>query len=125
LLLRPDLEVSVLHDRNPIWVKLSDGGLRNGYTLKLLNKLYEPRSFKLRVQGLRGAKLTVVGQEHEQAPVIKVAPDQLESIRAYVAVDKAAYAALTDATTEFFFTVTDTVTGAEAEHKANFQGPER
>ena len=45
LLLRPELEVSVLHDRNPIYVKLSDGGLRNGYTVKLLNKLYEPRSF--------------------------------------------------------------------------------
>ena len=43
LLLRPELEVSVLHDRNPIWVKLSEGGMRNGYTLKLLNKLYEPR----------------------------------------------------------------------------------
>jgi cytochrome c oxidase accessory protein FixG len=125
LLLRSDLEVSVLHDRNPIWVKLSDGGLRNGYTLKLLNKLYEPRSFKLGVQGLPGAKLTVVGQEHEQAPVIKVAPDQLESVRAYVAVDKAAYAALPDSTTEFFFTVTDTSTGTEAEHAANFQGPER
>ena len=41
LVLRPDLEVSILHDRNPIYVQLSDGGLRNGYTIKLLNKLYE------------------------------------------------------------------------------------
>ena len=37
LVLRPDLDVNVLHDRNPIYVKLSDGGLRNGYTIKLLN----------------------------------------------------------------------------------------
>ena len=65
LLLRPELEVSVLHDRNPIWVKLSEGGMRNGYTLKLLNKLYEPRSFKLGVQGLSGATVAVVGQDHE------------------------------------------------------------
>ena len=75
LLLRPELEVSVLHDRNPIWVKLSDGGLRNGYTLKLLNKLYEPRSFKLGVRGLVGATLSVVGHEHETDPVVTVAPD--------------------------------------------------
>ena len=51
LVLRPELEVSVLHDRNPLYVKLSDGGLRNGYTVKLLNKLYEPRSFKHRGAG--------------------------------------------------------------------------
>src|SRR5262249_9207437 len=38
LLLRADLDVSVLHDRNPVYVQLSDGGLHNGYTIKLLNK---------------------------------------------------------------------------------------
>ena len=40
LMLRPELEVSVLHDRNPLYVQLSDGGLRNGYTVKVLNKTY-------------------------------------------------------------------------------------
>ncbi len=43
LLLRPTLDVNVLRDRNPLFVKLSDGGVRNGYTLKILNKLHEPR----------------------------------------------------------------------------------
>jgi cytochrome c oxidase accessory protein FixG len=47
LLLRPDLEVNVLRDRNPIYVKLSDGGLRSSYTVKILNKAYEPRSFRV------------------------------------------------------------------------------
>ena len=55
LLLRPDLEVSVLHDRNPIYVKLSDGGLRNGYTIKLLNKLYQPHSLPSCLTGLPSA----------------------------------------------------------------------
>jgi cytochrome c oxidase accessory protein FixG len=125
LLLRPELEVSVLHDRNPIYVKLKDGGLRNGYTVKLLNKLYEPRSFKLGVKGLGGATLSVVGHEHETEPVVNVAPDELQSIRVYVALDKAAYAALSDSASEFFFTVVDTGNGTLAEHSANFQGPER
>ena len=39
LVLRPELGVNVLHDRNPLYVRLSDGGARNGYTIKLLNKL--------------------------------------------------------------------------------------
>ena len=61
----------------------------------------------------------------ETDPVVTVAPDELESARVYVALDKAGYAALPDSTTEFFFIVTDTASGNEAEHKANFQGPER
>ena len=30
--------VSVLHDRNPLFVRLSDGSLRNAYTVRILNK---------------------------------------------------------------------------------------
>src|SRR6187401_2695025 len=64
LLLRPDLDVNVLRDRNPLFVKLSDGGVRNGYTVKLLNKLYAPRALSLGIEGLPGAKLSVVGLEN-------------------------------------------------------------
>ena len=77
LLLRPDLEVSVLHDRNPLYVRLSDGGLRNGYTVKLLNKLYEPRTYSLALEGLPGATLSIIGPEHHTGPAVTVPPDDL------------------------------------------------
>ena len=32
--------VSVLHDRNPLYVRLSDGSLRNAYTLRVINKRF-------------------------------------------------------------------------------------
>ena len=32
------LDVNVLHDRNPLAVTLSDGSIRNAYTVRLLNK---------------------------------------------------------------------------------------
>ena len=66
-LLRPDLEVSVLRDRNPLYVKLSDGGVRNGYTVKVLNKLYAPHAL---VSALRVSRrgLSVVGHEKEVTP---------------------------------------------------------
>ena len=57
-----------VRDRNPLYVKLSDGGVRNGYTVKLLNKLYGPRAFGLGLDGLPGAKLSVVGHESESQP---------------------------------------------------------
>ena len=125
LLLRPELEVNVLHDRNPIYVRLSDGGLRNGYTVKILNKLYEPRSFKIGLNGLPGAKLSIIGHEKDADPLVTVAPDELQSVRIYVALDKAGVAALPESTKEFFFTVTDSESGTQSEHRANFQGPEQ
>jgi len=125
LLLRPDLDISVLHDRNPIYVKLSDSGSRNGYTIKLLNKLYQPRSFSIGVTGLPGAALSVIGHDRESRPVVTVPPDQLESLRLYVTLDQSAVAALAEAATEFSFVVTDLTDQSAVEHRATFQGPAR
>jgi polyferredoxin len=125
LLLRPDLDVSVLHDRNPIYVKLSDGGVRNGYTIKLLNKLYEPGSYRIGVAGLPGATLSIVGHDRETDPVVTVPPDDLQSLRLYVTLDKKAVAALPGAATEFSFVISDVANHTTAEHGATFQGPER
>jgi cytochrome c oxidase accessory protein FixG len=125
LMLRPNIDVNVLHDRNPLYVKLSDGGIRNGYTLKLLNKTNAPRDFRLAVKGLPGAELTMVGQEKEPDPVIAVPADDLQSIRAYVTLDKKANAALPAADAVFSFVVTSADGAAEAEHETTFQGPER
>jgi cytochrome c oxidase accessory protein FixG len=125
LLVRPELEVSVLHDRNPIYVKLSDGGVRNGYTVKILNKAYEPRDFTLAVQGLPGATLSVIGQEKQAKPIITVPADGLQAVRAYVALDKPAVATLDGAASEFSFVVTGLDGVSSADHRALFQGPER
>jgi len=122
LMLRPDLDVSVLHDRNPLYVKLSDGGVRNGFTIKLLNKLYTPRAYKVSVEGLPGAKLDMIG--HEDA-VVPVPPDNLQSVTVYVTLDKAGVKALTQTATEFEFVITDVASGATLEHDATFQGPLR
>ena len=125
LLLRSDLEVNVLHDRNPIYVKLSDGGLRNGYTVKILNKAYEPRAFTIGVRGLEGATLSVVGHDKETAPVVTVPADELQSVRVYVALDRGAVATLPAAATAFSFAVTGTDGASSAEHRSTFQAPER
>jgi len=125
LVVRPDLDVNVLHDRNPIYVRLSDGGLRNGYTVKLLNKLYEPHSFKIGIEGLPGATLSIIGLEKEAEPVVVVPPDDLQTIRLYVTLQKQGAAALKGNSTDFNIVVTDVASGERALHKATFRGPER
>jgi cytochrome c oxidase accessory protein FixG len=123
LLLRPDLEVNILRDRNPLYVKLSDGGIRNGYTIKLLNKLYEPHSFRLSLAGLPGANFSIVGHEHEPDAAITVPPDELQSLRLYVTLDKKSVATLGGAPADFHLVVTDVASGNQAEHGLTFQGP--
>ena len=59
---RQEQAISVIHDRNPMFVRLSDGALRNAYTVRILNKTLEPRSFALTVDGLADIDLKVVGE---------------------------------------------------------------
>jgi cytochrome c oxidase accessory protein FixG len=120
LVTRPVLDVNVLHDRNPLYVRLSDGGVRNGYTVKLLNKMYTPRAFNISLNGLPGAKLDMVGHE---SGVVPVPPDNMQSVRLYVTLDKAAVEALFDQATPFDIVITDIASGSKTEHEATFQGP--
>src|SRR5258708_23056594 len=61
LLTRSLLDVNVLHDRNPVAVKLSDGSIRNAYTVHLLNKRGFDRIIAIDVDGRapRGRELPV------------------------------------------------------------------
>lgn len=52
--------LTVQHDRDPVAVRLSDGSLRNAYTLKLLNKSAGFHTYSLSVSGF-DAKLAIVG----------------------------------------------------------------
>lgn len=87
LLMRDRLEVNVLHDRNPIFVTLADGSIRNGYTVKLLNMIQEPRVIRLSIEGLPGATLTVEGMDdvHGRSADIAVEPDKLRALRVFIA----------------------------------------
>src|SRR5215212_8238071 len=57
LALRSFTGLCALHDRNPIYVTLADGSIRNGYTLRVLNKRPIERVFTVFVEGLPGARL--------------------------------------------------------------------
>ncbi len=60
---RSSLELHVLQNRNPLFVKLSDGSIRNGYTIKILNKTHEDRRYHLAVEGIDGLTFEILGAE--------------------------------------------------------------
>ncbi len=122
---RASLDINVLHDRNPLFVRLSDGSIRNGFTLKILNMTPEARAYGLAMAGLpEGAAYTVVGQE-EQAPdavELTAAPDTVGTYRLHVTVPPGS---LTGAAEPFEFVLTEAETGETARQDAVFRGPER
>ena len=52
---RTRLDLTVQHDRNPLYVQLSDGSIRNNYTVKVRNMETRQREVELVVKGLPGA----------------------------------------------------------------------
>lgn len=76
--MRSDAKISVIHDRNPVAVRLSDGRTRNGYAVRLYNKADGEREFHLDVIGLPNASLEVVGEEDG---LVKVASDTAREVR--------------------------------------------
>ncbi|MGY2934236.1 ferredoxin [Bradyrhizobium sp. GM6.1] len=55
------LDVNVLHDRNPVAVRLSDGSIRNAYTVRLLNKSGYDRVIAIDASGPVNATIHVIG----------------------------------------------------------------
>lgn len=80
LALREDAKMTVIHDRNPVAVTLSDGRTRNGYTIRLYNKSGEERAYRIGIAGFPDATLEVVGQN----ALVQVAPDATTEIRVLV-----------------------------------------
>ena len=86
LLTRSLLDVNVLHDRNPVAVKLSDGSIRNAYTVRLLNKRGFDRAIAIDVEGPHNATVHVVGVDSAASdrPVIVIGRDQTTELRLLV-----------------------------------------
>lgn len=118
---RESLGLGVIHDRNPIFVRLSDGAIRNAYTVRVANKALEPRRFALTVEGLPGAKLELVGAAAgDSAETVEVEQDQTREVRALVTTHAPLPAG---ASVPLTFTLRDLGTGRSAQASDYFKGP--
>ncbi|WP_298917412.1 cytochrome c oxidase accessory protein CcoG [uncultured Algimonas sp.] len=62
LLARTTLDLNVVRDRQPNFVRMSDGSVQNGYTIKVMNKATAERTLKLSAVGLPSPIVKVAGQ---------------------------------------------------------------
>ncbi len=114
--------LSALHDRNPIYVTLADGSIRNGYTLRLLNKRPIERRFTLEVDGLPGARVEAVGavEARDGKPILTVGPDRTEEVRVLVFGPQGAHL---DPSTPIVFRIVDLASGETASVADLFKAP--
>ncbi|WP_339861988.1 cytochrome c oxidase accessory protein CcoG [Paremcibacter congregatus] len=125
LMHRADLEVNILRDRNPLFVTLSSGDIRNGYTVKILNKSHDIRKFTLSVTGLDHFDMRVEGVTEHTAdglPIIEVNRDRLRSVKVYLAVPKED---LTDDSLDITFIAKDMTSDSISENSTTFKGPKK
>ncbi|MBR0988541.1 cytochrome c oxidase accessory protein CcoG [Bradyrhizobium liaoningense] len=115
---RATMDVNVLHERNPLFVQLSDGGVRNDYTVRILNKGAQ-RSFAIEVSGLPGASVRVAGIEAAPGgkPVVEVGQDQTREVRLSVQVGPAD---LPKSSRDLEVAITDIASGGRASARDHF-----
>ncbi|MFX4220762.1 MAG: FixG Ig-like domain-containing protein [Thalassobaculum sp.] len=116
---RDRLELNVLHDRNPVSVTLSDGRVRNGYTVKILNMMPEKRTILLTIEDFPEAAMLMPLEKDEprQAIFLDVDPDSLRAQRIFVIADPSA---LEGQQTPFRFWIRDSAGSERAEYDAIF-----
>ena len=122
---RDRLEVNVLHDRNPQFVKLSDGSIRNGYSVKLLNMIPEPRTILLKIEGLPGAMLDIPELPQFSGGysyAVPVEPDKIRNLKVFVTMPND-YSLDGDST--FRFIAEDKQSNERDVYSAKFFSPEQ
>ena len=95
LALRSTVELTVLRDRNPLFVTLADGAIRNAYTVKVLNKSRETEVYSLKVDG-PPSRLALVGDGEVGADgvsaMVEVKPDAVGTFRVTLRIERPALA---------------------------------
>ena len=119
---RQHLSLSAMHIRAPLFTTTHDGGIRDGYTLRLANKWSDARKFAITIEGLKDASL-----KSEEADVstdakliVEVDPDSNQEIDLFVSAPRAS---LDGPSASVVFRATDVGSGEATEASDHFFGP--
>ncbi|MDF0601065.1 cytochrome c oxidase accessory protein CcoG [Psychromarinibacter sp. C21-152] len=121
LFIRSDIDVTVAPERNPTYVTLSDGSIRNAYDVRLLNKHGEERPFRISVKGDPALRIQIEGTPYE---TVTVPADETGQHRVYVVAAPGSDPATSDRT-EIRFWVEDLVNGDRVYTDSTFNGREQ
>lgn len=126
LLTRKTMEVNVIRDRAPLFVKLSTGEVRNVYTVKVLNKGAQKRNVMIEISGVENAALRADdGKVEDNKLHIIAEPNKMSKNRIFLVAKPDDQH---DTSIDVEVKVTDAATGDVAKSKSVFisgQGKKR
>jgi polyferredoxin len=113
------LDLDVLHDRSPEFVRMANGEVQNGFTVKIINKERLQRRIALSLRGIESARLAAVGQGPTDGHTVElsVGPDSVETFRVLVRTPAQSDSA---AVIPLFFDLRDLDSGVTASHDSIF-----
>lgn len=87
LVLRPLVELNVVHHRQPTYITQSDGSIQNNFTIRALNMSPSKQTYSLAVSGLEGASLNVAAiteVDPQGRPLLTLAPGEVAPFIVYL-----------------------------------------
>ena len=121
LFLRSPIDFNVTPLRQPIYVTLSDGDIRNAYDIRLRNKQGEDARFRITVDSQEPVRMQLEG---ETGNTITVAADKLKTQRLYVIAPKGASMAHAERS-EITIWIEDITSNVRVSEEAVFNGDGR
>jgi cytochrome c oxidase accessory protein FixG len=115
---RATVGLDAIRDRNPNFVTLADGAVRNGYMIKVLNHSAQARTFRFDIKGPKIAAVRIIGLDQGKLPAsIAVDADKVRTLRVLVTV---AAHDLQAGSQEIEFIIADPKTGERHETESVF-----
>ncbi len=118
LFVRAEIEMSVAPVRNPTFVTMSDGTIRNTYEVRLLNKHGDARPFMITATGTPEVQIVLEGADTN---VVTVPADSSYNQRVYLEAPAGSKAAQSERT-DIRLWVEDTINGERAHKDTIFNG---
>ena len=82
---RSPVDLHVLRDRNPTFIRLHDGSIRNAYTLKVTNRSFEPQTYEVSFSGITPVTLKTPGESvSADRLTVVVQADEVRAMRVFV-----------------------------------------
>lgn len=121
LFMQADIDVTVAPIRNPTYVVMSDGSIRNSYDLRLRNKHGEARPFRISVAGDTSLRVQLEGTPYE---AVDVPADDTKLQRVYVMAPRGSVPAGSERSALRFW-VEDLANGDRVSKDSVFNGVEK
>ena len=106
---RATVNLAIERDRTPPYVTLSDGSVRNAYTVKIVNRDNVQRDFRLQVDGPDAMTISAVGEQlNASNQIVSAAGDKARALRVFITLPPKALSA---PSLPISITVTDVMSG--------------